>query len=110
MLENGKACNYTAGDPNFPMGGGFSDPGLDADDLDRRLLTLAAVNCVEYAPLTGASSNNKGGIPVEGYVEVFLTEPAGLPSDDDKKDIWGEVAKIVDAGDPRFKVIVQLYR
>ena len=49
---------------------------------------------------------------MEGFIEVFLTEPAGLPSEKpkaDKKDIWGEVARIVDQDD-RMRVIVQLYR
>lgn len=110
-LEKGKACNYKAGNDFYPFDG-FSDPSLNEDDLDRRLLTLSVVNCMEHGPLTGASSNNKGGVEIEGFVEVFLTEPAGLPSEktkEDKKDIWGEVARIVDQDD-RMKVIVQLYR
>ena len=106
------ACNYKAGNYSPPYDG-FSDPALGEDDLDRRLLTLTAVNCVEHRDIMkGSSSNNKGGVPVEGYVEVFLTEPAFEPPGEGQNphDIWGEVAKIVDNDDDRLRFIVQLYR
>ncbi len=120
-LEEGKACNYTAGDPNNPAGGGFTDPALASSGLasiDRRLLNLAAVNCVEHGPLQGASSNNPNGVPIEGVVEIFLTEPASVPGEkageekagNDKHNIWGEIAGIVDSENEGHRDIVQLYR
>jgi len=118
LEENGNACHYTGKDGvNLPPYDGYSDPSLNEDDLDRRLLTLTVVNCVEHADaMKGVSSNNSGGIEVEGYVEIFLTEPAFDPGGGSggngsaPQDIYGEVAKIVDNGDNRLKVIVQLYR
>jgi hypothetical protein len=117
LEEDGKACHYTGNDGiNLPPYDGFSDPSLNADDLDRRLLTLTAVNCVEHADeMKGTSSNNSGGVEVEGYVEVFLTEPAFDPGGGSggtgaaPQDIYGEVAKVID-NDPRMKIIIQLYR
>lgn len=105
-LENGKACNYT--------GGTFSDPGQDVDDsgldeIDRRLLVLTAINCLEQSPLHGQSSNNPNGVPVEGYIQVFLTEPAQHGGPEQLK-IWGELAGTIDAGTEGLRDIVQLYR
>jgi Flp pilus assembly protein TadG len=117
MLEEGKACNYTAGV--------FSDPGDDGkedgpDEEDRRVLRVAAINCLEFAPLHGASSNNPDGLPIEGIVKVFLTEPAFIPGgaskqdttskDDTNFDIWGEFIGVEDNQFYGLRDIVQLYR
>ncbi len=122
MLEDGKACNYTAGDPNDPAGGGFSDPALDPLDIDRRLIYLAMVNCIDEGPLHGASSNKPNGLPILAVAEIFLTEPArvagekdggvdeGSKGGADVHNIWGEIAGILDSDSLAMKDIVQLYR
>ncbi len=120
-LEQGKSCNYAGGDPDNPADGGFTDPALASSgeaSIDRRLLYLAAVNCVEHGPLHGASSNNPDGVPIEAVVQVFLTEPASVPGEkageesagNDKHNIWGEIAGIVDSEIEGLRDIVQLYR
>jgi len=120
-IEEGQSCNYTAGDPNNPAGGGFYDPIIaptGIESIDRRLLYLAAINCVEHGPLTGASSNNPNGLPIVAVVEVFLTEPASVPGEaageesagNDKHNIWGEIKGIVDSEYDGLRDIVQLYR
>jgi Flp pilus assembly protein TadG len=120
-LEDGKACNYIGGNPNDPAGGGFTDPIIASsgiESIDRRLLYLAAINCVEHGPLHGASSNNPDGLPIEGVVEIFLTEPASVPGEkageesagNDKHNIWGEIQGIVDSEYDGLRDIVQLYR
>jgi Flp pilus assembly protein TadG len=102
-FEDGKACNYT--------GGTFSDPGQDAndtglDEIDRRLLVLTAVNCVEHGPFQGSQPE---GVPVEGYIQVFLTEPAEHGGPEQLK-VWGELAGVIERGTDGLRDIVQLYR
>ena len=111
-VENGLSCLYNApgSDPTDPAYPEFSDPSLDADDvgldeIDRRLLVLAAVNCTEHGPLHGSSS---GGIPVEGHVEVFLTEPTTKGGNEGLR-VWGELKGVLDVDDGA-KDLVQLYR
>ncbi len=102
-LEDGRACNYT--------GGGESDPAMDAnttglDEIDRRLLVLTAVNCLEHGPFQG---NQPDGIPVEGYIQVFLTEPAQTGGPEQLR-VWGELHGVLERGDEGLRDIVQLYR
>jgi Flp pilus assembly protein TadG len=110
-VEEARACNYQLGDSADPDMGNFSDPSLDGDDkgpdeIDRRVLVLAAVNCREHGPLHGAQPD---GIPTIGFVEVFLTEPAtqGGP---ESLHVWGEIKGILDDSNEGVRDIVQLYR
>jgi hypothetical protein len=41
-------------------------------DLDRRLLYVAVVNCLQNAAVLG-----QGPVPVKAYAKVFMTEPVG---------------------------------
>ncbi len=110
-MENGFACQYTQGDPSDPQMPYYSDPSLDADDtgadeIDRRMLVLTAVNCIEHGPLHG---NQPDGIPVEGYIQVFLTEPT-VQGGPEGLRVWGELAGTIDRGTEGLRDIVQLYR
>ena len=108
-VENGLACQYTPGNSEDPQWPNFSDPrilgGGDEGLIDRRILTLAAVNCVEHGPFQGAQPD---GVPIEAFVQVFLTEPTRQGGPDGLR-IYGEIAGVVDADDG-LKDIVQLYR
>ncbi|MPY75138.1 MAG: hypothetical protein GEU87_12840 [Alphaproteobacteria bacterium] len=77
------------------------------DTPDRRILYFAVVNCREQG-LGGGNSNEE--IPVEAFVEAFLTEPVDDPSDG--PEIVLEVKDIVRPGgdDGVLHDIVQLYR
>jgi hypothetical protein len=77
------------------------------DTPDRRILYFAVINCIEQG-LGGGNSN--GNIPVEAFVEGFLTEPVDDPSDG--PEILLEIKDIVRPGgeDGVLHDIVQLYR
>ncbi len=74
------------------------------ESTDRRLLYLAAINCIEHGPLTSTSSSNPDGLPIKAVIEVFLTEPASVPGEvageenagNEKHNIWGKIQEIVD--------------
>ena len=121
MLEDGKTCNYDGGgDPNNPVWPYYSDPSLPGATgsalIDRRLIYLAIVICVEHEPLHGASSNNPDGIPIIAVGEIFLTEPSPIPGGgnpgvvNDKHAVWGEIADILESDSLVQHDIVQLYR
>jgi len=112
-IENLMVPNNDPGEnahPSCYTGGTLSDPTLNADlddplSIDRRVFTLAAINCVAEGPLNGNESN----VPVVGFVDVFLTNPAeGKGSD--KADIYAEIIGVSPPGINGLKDIVQLYR
>lgn len=110
-VENGLSCEYSPPDSSNPDMPNFSDPALDSnttgvDEIDRRLLVLTAVNCIEHGPLHGAQPD---GIPVEGYVEVFLTEPTTQGGPEGLR-VWGELKGVLEQGNDGIRDIVQLYR
>jgi hypothetical protein len=76
---------------------------------ERRLLIAAAIDCTNN-PFNGNASN----VPVEMFVELFVTEPAGISGGSDNTSLWvEEVRKIDNAGISGIGVIrdvVQLYR
>jgi hypothetical protein len=77
-----------------------------SDTPDRRILYFAVINCIELGPLRG---NSVGDIPVEAFVEAFLTEPVDDPSEG--PEIVLEVKDIVRPGvGGVLHDIVQLYR
>lgn len=61
---------------------------------DRRVLPVAIVNCVEHQGLLGGNAQD---LPVEEYVDVFLTEPVGNTSwwNATNDDIFVEVVSVV---------------
>lgn len=81
-------------------------------DPERRVIIVAAIDCVAN-PVSGSTTD----VPVEEFVKVFLTEPAG---DDGASpptlDIWGEVIGSAGGGAAGtgdsgiFRDVVQLYR
>jgi Putative Flp pilus-assembly TadE/G-like len=80
--------------------------GTLSDTPDRRLLYFAVINCIELGPLRG---NSNGDLPVEAFVESFLTETVADPSDG--PEILLEVKDIVRPGvGGVLHDIVQLYR
>ncbi len=103
------------GNPTCYSGGQLSDPSMvDPDDdgpdsIDRRVFTLAAVNCLQYEVDTGKKlAGNVDNVPVIGFVDFFLTQPAE-GTGNDKADIYGEVIGVA-TNDSGLKDIVQLYR
>jgi hypothetical protein len=95
ILPNGKAetgwpaCNTTG-----PAG------------ADRRLLIAAGIDC------NGLGPGNQSNVPVQTFVQVFMTEPAGTTGDD--SGVWVEEVQAVDAsgegGNGVIRDVVQLYR
>jgi len=80
----------------------------DLDDplsIDRRMFTLAAINCVAEGPLNGNESN----VPIVGFVDLFLTNPAE-GSGKDKADIFAEIIGVSPPGINGLRDIIQLYR
>jgi len=69
-------------------------------------LVLTAVNCIEHGPFQGAMPD---GVPVEGYIRVFLTEPTTMGGPE-QLQVWGELAGTIDRGTDGLRDIVQLYR
>ncbi len=107
--ENGNASCYS--------GGTLSDPGMDADttgtdEIDRRILTIAVLNCQALIEQGfDLNGNSQVPLPVERFAKIFLTEPA-QGTGTDKADIWGEIVGVLDPGelDGILHDIVQLYR
>ena len=105
---------YTAGtlsDPSYDLN---NDPNDDDDPayIDRRVFTLAAVNCRHYEAVTGDKlAGNESNVPVVGFIDFFLTQPVEKQSGSggDKADIYGEVIG-VSINDNGLREIVQLYR
>jgi hypothetical protein len=100
------AC-YTAGT--------LSDPTLNTDPndalaIDRRKFTLAVVNCLQYEVDTGKKlAGNETDVPVVGFVDLFLTNPAE-GTGKDKADIFAEIIGVAPPGINGLRDIVQLYR
>jgi Flp pilus assembly protein TadG len=70
-----------------------STPISDAAN-DRRVLPVAIVNCIENQALLGGNAQD---VPVEEYVDVFLTEPVGNTAwwNASVDDIFVEVISVV---------------
>lgn len=71
--------------------------GIDNPVRDRRVLITAVINCQEHG-VSGSSTD----IPVEGFMNMFITEPIGFDEDvvpgSESGDIWGEVVSAVEPG------------
>jgi len=95
-IDTSKIPNKSAADVDDPTGYKGEDgapkcnaSSIDNPLLDRRVLIVAVMNCVENG-VKGSSSN----VPVIDFMEVFLTEPVN-----DDGDLFGEVLGVVDQGD-----------
>lgn len=104
------------GNPQCYNGGTLSDPSDDAndsgdDEIDRRILMLAVLNCVALQEQGYSLNGNSSNLPVERFAKVFLTEPAAGQGNE-KADIWAEIVGVVDPGDEEAVLhdIIQLYR
>lgn len=111
--ENGNPQCYSGPTPS-------PDPSIDPDDvgvdeIDRRVLPMAAVNC-RQVQLDGMSlSGNTNDVPIVGLIRVFITEPiaepGGGPGSSHQADIFVELAGVLDPGEAEeFRDVVQLYR
>ncbi len=107
--ENGNPSCYSggAGTLTDPI---FEDPNDPYDDdgshtIDRRVFTLAVVNCIAEGPLNG----NQDNVPTIGYIDVFLTQPAEGQGND-QADIYGEIIGVTQPGTNGLRDMVQLYR
>jgi hypothetical protein len=104
------------GEPSCYGGGTLSDPsddpdGVGMDEIDRRVMTLAVLNCVALQQQGFSLNGNSPGLPVERFAKIFLTEPASGQGTE-QADIWAEVFGTVDPGDQNSVLhdMVQLYR
>jgi len=84
-------------------------PGINNPNRDRRVLTMAVVNCGAVG-LRGQTSNTEtySGIPTVAFVKMFMTEPIGLAEDvngtvtglsSSENDLYGEVVGVIEPGD-----------
>lgn len=103
------------GNPQCYTGGTMSDPSQDPDnigpdEIDRRVLVMAVVDCVQNGPVNGNETN----LPVTNFVKVMLTEPVQCDGGDCAAgfDLWGEIIDVLGPGqqDNSLHDIVQLYR
>jgi Flp pilus assembly protein TadG len=73
---------------------------------ERRLMIAAGIDC------SGLPPGNASNVPVQTFVQVFLTEPAGTTGND--SNVWVEEVAAVDgfgeAGNGVIRDVVQLYR
>ena len=69
--------------------------GVAADQPDRRLLTVAVLQCRKLDAEYGMNGNSTPPLPASGFVKVFLTEPMGSGPDD---SIWGEIVGMLENG------------
>ncbi len=108
---NGSPLTLTCG--AFPSP---SDPNCDTpeevyDNYDRRLLIVAAVNCIANSALLGGAASD---IPVDSYAQVFVTEAMKDDNGNSNKEVWAEMVGPVAPGSMLekavFKDTVQLYR
>ena len=75
--------------------------GASTTVADRRLMTVAVLNCGEIqAGMDAGVYKKKDSVPVETFVEVFLTEPMGKGQDN---IIYGEIVGPVGVGGPDGK-------
>jgi hypothetical protein len=109
----------TAGLPGGAILDGRDETGIAqcstnvSSDPKRRVVIAAAIDCTAN-PINGKTSN----VPVEEFVEVFMTEPVGAGSGSPAKfDLWVEVigtAGVSGYGSAGsggvFRDVVQLYR
>jgi hypothetical protein len=75
--------------------------------VDRRILYAAVLDCRPDGTVKGKHTGQ-----AEGFIEMFLTEPAGQEAGTGPETIWVEITDLVDPGD-NTKVArdrVQLYR
>ena len=101
-LETGRPqCNLTA---------------PDTVDVNRRTLIVAGVVCTD-AEGDSLYSGSEDNVPVEEFLEIFLTNPAIEGATEDKFDLYGEIIQSVGkkgyggAGEGgKFRDVVQLYR
>lgn len=77
--QNGTGGDGVDNEVGQPVCNGANAVQTSADDLsrDRRLVTLAVVNCVQDGPFSG----NVTGLPVKAYANGFMTEPVTADGD-----------------------------
>lgn len=69
--------------------------GALADEPDRRVISVAVLQCRALDAQYGISGGASPPLPTSGFVKVFLTEPMGSGSDD---VIWGEIVGLLTNG------------
>jgi len=80
--------------------------GASTTDVDRRVLTVAVLNCRELDHSVGMLPDVD--LPVETFVQMFMTEPMGAGRDD---AIWGEIiGPVRDETDARSNMRAELSR
>jgi Putative Flp pilus-assembly TadE/G-like len=92
-------------DPNGENGAPSCAPsGYDNPLLDRRVLIVAVINCIEQN-----IHGNRDDVPVVAFAKMFLTEPAG---DSPSSDLYAEMLGVLEPGgkDGVLHDFPQLYR
>lgn len=87
----------------------YGDPSTLSDEPDRRLLYIAAINCLEHNVSEENTGNSGPPVPVAAFVKLFLTKPVTTP----EQEISGEIVELIEPGTASNKVVrdmVQLYR
>lgn len=85
----GASGTVEVGTPRCYAGGAMSD------EPDRRLITVAVLQCRKLDAEFGMNGASSPPLPTSGFVKVFLTEPMGSGADD---IIWGEITGLLENG------------
>ncbi len=91
LTYGNKAQTPEEGLPQCHKSGAHSDP-----DIDRRIITVAVLNCDEIQASGQKMNGRTGYLPVETFVKVFLTEPVGKGKDG---TLYGEIVGPVVQGE-----------
>ena len=83
MTYGNSAMTPEEGTPQCHSLGAHSDP-----NIDRRIITVAVLNCGEIEASGGAMNGRTDFLPVETFVKAFITEPMGSGSD---STLYGEI-------------------
>jgi Flp pilus assembly protein TadG len=69
--------------------------GVLADEPDRRVISVAVLQCRALDAQYGISGGSTPPLPTSGFAKVFITEPMGSGPDD---AIWGEIVGLLGNG------------
>jgi hypothetical protein len=100
LTYGNSAVTPEEGIPQCHSTGAHPDP-----DIDRRIFTVAVLNC-ENIEASGGMNGRSDGLPVETFVKVFMTEPMGSGNEN---ALYGEIVGPVIQGQDipaRDKVMV----
>ncbi len=65
--------------------------GAYTGDVDRRVISVAVLNCGELAANYDISGNSRERVPAEAFIDVFITEPMTRGNGQDSGGFYGEM-------------------